>query len=94
MLPMLVPSAAGAAPPSGGRPMADGHAMAAAAGSGAVHLSPASIIGVVLVAALLVLAAERLIAVSLGRDGAFCRLGVMCEVAMAAVMGCLLAAML
>jgi len=101
MLPMLVPASVTAAPAmsrsaaSGGPAGSAHHLMSAAADTAMPSTSsPGRAIDLLLIAALLVLTAERLTGSSRPGQGVHCRLHTLCEVAMAATMGCLLAAML
>jgi hypothetical protein len=103
MLPMLMPTSADAAVPA--TVVSSSTAPVTASASGSLHLmsaadtamsaSPAGrAIDLLLIAALLVLTAARLSGTSRPGQTLHCRLHTLCEVAMAATTGCLLAAML
>lgn len=93
MLPMLVPTSATAAPQvmaAADRP----HQMTAMAVSPATSSPAGRVVDLLLIAALLVLAAGRLAGASRADQTLHCRLHTLCEVAMAATTGCMLAVML
>lgn len=99
MLPMLVPASATAAPATTAPAMATArspHHMTSSAADTAMSsaASAGRAIDLLLIAALLVLTAARLAGSTHAGPTLHCRLHTLCEVAMAATTGCLLAAML
>lgn len=97
MLPMLVPVSASATPTAApATPSGHGSQRLMAASDTAMPMSSSAVraIDLLLIAALLVLAAARLAGSSRAGQTLHCRLHTLCEVAMAATTGCLLATML